>query len=48
MKKAGYTVIYPEHHTVTEQIDYMVHCRSLAATEGSVSLNSIFVNPIQN
>lgn len=45
MKKAGYTIFYPEQHTVAEQIDNIVHCSFLAATEGSVSLNSIFCQP---
>lgn len=45
MKQAGYTVVYPEHHSVDEQIDMMVHCKHLAATEGSISLNSLFCQP---
>lgn len=45
MRKAGYTIVYPEQHTVKEQIIMLSHCKSFAATEGSVSLNSIFCQP---
>lgn len=40
----GYKVIYPEKHSFEEQIGMLMHCGSFAASEGSVSHNSIFCN----
>lgn len=39
----GYTVVYPEKHTLAEQIAILKRCNHFAATEGSVSHNSIFL-----
>jgi len=45
MERLGYTIIAPEQHSVEEQINLMVHCKSVVATEGSVSLTSVFCQP---
>ena len=47
-KKGGYTVIYPEEHSIEEQIQMVRNCNCLAATEGSVSHLSIFCKPETN
>lgn len=41
----GYTVIYPEKYTLVEQISILKRCNHFAATEGSVSHNSVFLKP---
>lgn len=41
-KKKGYTIIAPEQHSVDEQIQMLTHCKSFAATEGSISHNAVF------
>lgn len=44
-QKRGYQIIYPEQHCVSEQIEMLSSCSSFAATEGSISHNSMFTNP---
>lgn len=43
--KRGYTVVAPEQHSVDEQIQMLMHCKSFAATEGSISHNAVFCEP---
>lgn len=45
MQKSGYTIIYPEDHTIDRQISFLANCEAVAATEGSISLNSVFCRP---
>ena len=40
--QCGYTIFHPEHMTIEQQIQICAHCSHFAATEGSVSHNSIF------
>ena len=42
-RKLGYRVIAPEKYSVKEQIAMMRGCRYLAATEGSISHNAVFL-----
>lgn len=44
-RKKGFTVIAPEQHSVDEQIQMLMHCKSFAATEGSISHNAVFCEP---
>lgn len=44
-KKMGYTIICPEKLPVHEQLFLLYHCKTFAATEGSVSHNAIFCRP---
>lgn len=44
-RKAGYNVFSPEQLSVKRQIDLLSHCKSFAATEGSVSMMAIFCRP---
>lgn len=41
-RKKGYTIIAPEQHSVDAQIQMLMHCKSFAATEGSISHNTVF------
>lgn len=41
-RKKGYIIIAPEQHTVDTQIQMLMHCKSFAATEGSISHNTVF------
>lgn len=43
--KKGYKVVYPEKHTVDEQIELLANCSSFASTEGSISHNVVFCSP---
>lgn len=42
--RKGYKVIYPENHTVLEQINMVSHANSFAATEGSIAHISMFAS----
>lgn len=44
-KYLGYKIIYPEKLSFREQITLLQHCTHFAATEGSVSHNSVFCKP---
>lgn len=44
-RQQGYSIIAPEQHSVDDQIQMMMHCRSFASTEGSISHNAVFCNP---
>lgn len=44
-RKKGYTVVYPEEHSVDEQIALLMNCKSFAASEGSISHNAVFCSP---
>lgn len=41
-RRLGYTVLYPEQLTLSEQINAAAHCKCFASTEGSVSHNAMF------
>lgn len=43
--RRGYHIVSPQELTVGRQIRMLLHCRSFAATEGSVGHNSIFCRP---
>ena len=47
-KRAGYTIVYPEDHSLEEQLQMVQNCTSFAATEGSVSHLSVFCKPGTN
>lgn len=42
-KQAGYHVIHPEKLSIAEQISYISHANVMAATEGSISHNAVFM-----
>lgn len=44
-KYLGYEIIYPEKISFREQVTLLQHCTHFAATEGSVSHNSMFCKP---
>lgn len=44
-RKLGYEIIHPEEYSVEEQIGMLMRCSSFAATEGSISHNSLFCEP---
>ena len=39
----GYKVIYPERHSLDEQLNILVNCESFASTVGSCSHSSVFL-----
>ena len=41
-RKKRYTIIYPEDHSIIEQIQMVKQCKSFASTEGSVAHLSLF------
>lgn len=41
-RKLGYEIVYPEKHSLIEQLSMLKSCDSFAATEGSVSHNIMF------
>lgn len=44
-KVGGYTILHPEKLSIEEQVYITSHCKSLAATVGSVSHSAIFCAP---
>ena len=44
-KYLGYEIIYPEKISFREQVTLLQHCTHFAATEGSISHNSMFCKP---
>lgn len=40
--KKGYKIISPEKYSIYEQVLFVMSCKSLAVTEGSISHNAIF------
>ncbi len=44
-EKEGYTVISPEKYTISQQISLLQNCEDFVTTEGSISHNSIYLNP---
>ena len=44
-KSEGYEIVAPEENEVEHNIYMLMNCEAFAATEGSVSQNSIFCNP---
>lgn len=41
-RKAGYTIIYPETLSITEQVWLMKNCKELVSIEGTLAHNSLF------
>lgn len=44
-KKRGYYIVFPEEHSIVEQIQMVQNCDCFAATEGSVAHLSLFCRP---
>lgn len=43
-KDQGFTIIHPEDYSIDEQLNMLSNCKFFAATEGSVSHNSVFLH----
>ena len=44
-QKLGYQIVFPEEHSVSEQIQLVRNCDHFAATEGSIAHLSLFCRP---
>ena len=45
LKRQGFLIVYPEEHTLDEQIIMMQNCKVFASTDGSSMHNCVFCNP---
>jgi len=43
--KNGFKIISPEKLSIEVQLNYLIHCKEFATTEGSVSHSAVFCNP---